>query len=494
MSRAGRKLGVVGVLALLGVLGACKIEARHELSLQEAGHKPRFVEPLPLIPDALDDLDSSAVAGMHRSALALELAATRAPLSGSHEWLETSALERAQDRLAAVGASPFGQAGGWWQAGAEEVEVRRLVSNTFRLHWQDTDIALPADALRLVASPPEWQGPVEAIHVGGGVTEPDLEIDDYAGLDVAGHLVIIDQAMSADANGRDRSIEYLVNRALTAGATGCILLSDGHEDRTDDVDLDLASEHEPLVAVIQGHYAAELHLRGLQKGARVRVGGRVVSRHEERTYRHLVARFVGLEHPERATLVVVLPPRRLDRRGARRFGRALSMLAGIAGQWRRTDRRSREHSLVLLALDPIRGDRTNLGELLAELRMPPESLVGVVTIDGIGFQSSHSTELVMSGDHRVWDRAARRFAPSLQVRTGPGPARRVQETLEGLRALGIPTISVSVPGSEAAPPTVESAALSPVGFALEAVLEELDHAPQVPEDGPAPEPEPEPEP
>ena len=43
----------LGLCVASGPISGCKLEARHELDLEEAGHRLRFVEPLPVIPLAV---------------------------------------------------------------------------------------------------------------------------------------------------------------------------------------------------------------------------------------------------------------------------------------------------------------------------------------------------------------------------------------------------------------------------------------------------------
>ena len=102
-----------------------------------------------------------------------------AGLAAAGAWLE--------ERFAAAGLAPAGEAGTYRQEFPVTVAVARAAGTALRV---DGEAVAAADFVPLAFSAP---GPAsgEVVAAGFGIVAPELGVDDYAGLDVAGKVVLV---------------------------------------------------------------------------------------------------------------------------------------------------------------------------------------------------------------------------------------------------------------------------------------------------------------
>src|SRR5699024_2694643 len=114
----------------------------------------------------------------------------RAPATAGEE--KTVAYLREQ--FAAAGLQPGGEDGGWTQAVAlERTEIAGPVAASFSVGGRAWTLA-NGDDIALETLYPQGDVALRGVPVvfaGYGITAPELDWDDYAGLDVRGKLVVV---------------------------------------------------------------------------------------------------------------------------------------------------------------------------------------------------------------------------------------------------------------------------------------------------------------
>ena len=213
-------------LALALCFGACTTS----LSIATQAGTPLSINPLP-IPGG--DIRAEHLA-RHLSVLASDAFEGRAPTTEG-ERLTVAYISR---EFAEAGLSPGGDDGGWTQAVTLErsridgpVTARVHAGGVTRPLANGDDIAVeslhPAGDVDLTGAP--------LVFAGYGITAPELDWDDYAGLDVRGKVVVVlinDPDFEAEAPGRfgGRALTlygrwtYKYEEAAKRGAAGVLIV------------------------------------------------------------------------------------------------------------------------------------------------------------------------------------------------------------------------------------------------------------------------------
>ncbi|HUP42896.1 MAG TPA: hypothetical protein VM599_06765, partial [Thermoanaerobaculia bacterium] len=130
------------------------------------------------------------------------------------------------ERFAAIGLEPAGEDGTWLQG--FEVPVAVEVEEGTALAIDGAPV--PAEAFVPAGFSAGGGAAGEVVAAGHGIVAPELEIDDYAGLDVTGKVVAVRRFTPAavaeddDANRRYSDVRYKAFTARERGAAGLIVV------------------------------------------------------------------------------------------------------------------------------------------------------------------------------------------------------------------------------------------------------------------------------
>jgi len=215
-------------LACALLLAACQASTPDAPTLRAAAARDAAI---PEIPGGGVQADNLA---RHLSVLASDDFEGRAPTTEG----ERKTVAYISEQFAAAGLEPGGEGGGWTQAVTLErsviegpVTARLHVGGATRTLANGDDIAVetlrPGTGVDLSGVP--------LVFAGYGITAPDLDWDDYAGLDVAGKVVVVlinDPDFERDTPGRfgGRALTwygrwtYKYEEAAKRGAAGVLIV------------------------------------------------------------------------------------------------------------------------------------------------------------------------------------------------------------------------------------------------------------------------------
>ena len=165
------------------------------LALAACGNEAPLDAAAPVIPDtpsaevAPDEISGDNLAA-HLRILASDEFEGRAPATPGEE----KTVAYISEQFAAVGLQPAGEDGGWTQAVTlERTEIAGPVAASFTVGGQTRELANGEDIALETLHP---DGNVDlrnlpVVFAGYGITAPELDWDDYAGMDVTDKLVLV---------------------------------------------------------------------------------------------------------------------------------------------------------------------------------------------------------------------------------------------------------------------------------------------------------------